>query len=356
MGEGVTTIPHPGQNVCPADLLNPENWPAPKWYSEKRTARIQTYEEYLALELRTRYLELETDFRTILGNFPDPGHVQAACRIVELLGSAREALERGTLDLLTVASSLDLVERCMVWLYPPWLAKARLESVLLRLEWYSFKGKDVVKQKLEDLTKLEKESYPGQFLSLLDETLGLTIAESVQTRIGRGLHINRLRDLRFWGVVVLLVFFVATPLTVNLSNIEGWPSDLIPGQRTAVYGWMNGFAMMILGAVGAFLSGLLRTRNTQETLSEYLESGLNLQLRPLVGALVSLILYVIVSWQVLPGIQVVNAGSYLLMAFLSGFSERYFLGLLKTKTGNSNPQGGGPASPQGSAVNRGHLQ
>jgi hypothetical protein len=97
-------------------------------------------------------------------------------------------------------------------------------------------------------------------------------------------------------------------------------------------------AMMVLGAVGGFLSGLLQARSTRITLTEYLESMLKLQLRPLVGALVALILYTILSWQVLPGITIVNAGSYFLIAFLSGFSERYFLRLLKTQAEDSNEE------------------
>ena len=356
MGEEAKRLRHFDQKVSAADLLKPENWPAPKWYSEKKTAKVTTYEQYFALELRTRYLELETDFRSLLGNFPDATHVETACRIVDLLRSAREALEQGTLNLLTISSSLDLVERCMVWLYPPWLAKARLESTLFRLERHSFKGKDFLKQKLEGLSKLEKETYPGQFPSVLDEALGLMGEEAVQIRIGRGLHINRLRDLRFWGVVVLLIFFLATPLAANLNHMAGWPSDLIVGQRTQVYGWMNALAMMVVGAVGAFLSGLLQARSTQETLSEYLESGLKLQLRPLIGALVSLILYVILSWQVLPAIAVVNAGSYFLIAFLSGFSERYFLSLLKTKTENSTEEAKASGNAQGSGFNKGQPE
>ena len=63
-----------------------------------------------------------------------------------------------------------------------------------------------------------------------------------------------------------------------------------------------------------------------------------LQLRPLVGALVALILYTLLSWQVLPGIKIENVGSYFLIAFLSGFSERYFLQLLKTDPENPNGQ------------------
>jgi hypothetical protein len=98
--------------------------------------------------------------------------------------------------------------------------------------------------------------------------------------------------------------------------------------------------MMTLGAVGGFLSGLLQAQSTQITFTEYLENMLKLQLRPLVGALVSLILYTLLSWQILPGSTIVNVGSYFLIAFLSRFSERYFLQLLKTEAEKPNEKTG----------------
>jgi hypothetical protein len=76
---------------------------------------------------------------------------------------------------------------------------------------------------------------------------------------------------------------------------------------------------------------------------------LRLQLRPLVGALVALILYTMLSWQILPGINIANAGSYFLIAFLSGFSERYFLKLLKVdaeKEDEETPKDTTPLRPK----------
>src|SRR6478752_7238216 len=52
-------------------LLKPENWPTPKWFMDGKARKIQTYEEYFTFQLRARYSELENDFRSILGNFPD---------------------------------------------------------------------------------------------------------------------------------------------------------------------------------------------------------------------------------------------------------------------------------------------
>jgi hypothetical protein len=326
------------QHARSSELLKPENWPTPRWYVEKMVRKIQTYEEHFTFQLRARYLELENEFRSVLGNFPDAADFVTAARISDILHSARECLEQDTTELLTVSSALDLVERYMVWLYPPWVGRARINRILLRLESKSFNGRDSLIKKLTELSESDKEAYRGQLRSVVDETIGLINAQDIQDRIGRGLQINRLKALRLWGLVILLIFLTVSPLATNLKNIGDWPSHLIVGQSVELSTWMNALAMMTLGAVGGFLSGLLQVRSTQVTLTEYLENILKLQLRPLVGALVALILYTFLSWQVLPGITIVNVGSYFVIAFLSGFSERYFLRLLKTEPEKSSEE------------------
>lgn len=93
-----------------------------------------------------------------------------------------------------------------------------------------------------------------------------------------------------------------------------------------------------MGAVGGFLSGLLQIRRSQVGLAQYQESMLNLLLKPLVGSIAAVVLFVLLSWQILPGIDVKSAGTYVCLAFISGFSERYFLKLLDIKLDDNNAQ------------------
>src|SRR5262249_35251217 len=130
-----------------AELLKPENWPTPGWYVEKKAKKIQTYEEYFTFQLRARYIELENDFRSVLGNYPESADIVTAARISEILHSARETLERETSELLTLSSCLDLVERYMVWMYPPWVAKARIGRILPRLDSLPVEQRDSLVKK-----------------------------------------------------------------------------------------------------------------------------------------------------------------------------------------------------------------
>jgi hypothetical protein len=320
-------------------LLEPENWPTPKWYAEGKALRIQTYEEYFTFQLRARYSELENDFRSVLGNFPNIADVVTATRISDILQAARCNLERETSELLTLSSSLDLVERYMVWVCPSHLNKAKSEGIMPRLDVVPVEQRGALSKRLTNLT--EKDD---NLRSVLDDIIGQINSHTIQNRISMGLQVNRLRNLRFWGVIILFVFFALSPLATNLANVHDWPSqsvaDLVklPAWVNVLFPWLNALAMMILGAVGGFLSGLLQAQSTSITFTKYLENMLKLQLRPLVGALVSLVLYTLLSWQVLPGIKIENVGSYFLIAFLSGFSERYFLQLVKTDPESSSVQ------------------
>jgi len=303
-----------------AQLLEPDNWPTPKWYMDGEARKIQTYEEYFTFQLRARYSELENDFRSVLGNFPNFADLVTATRISDILHSARGNLERETAELLTLSSSLDLVERYMVWLCPPWVTKAKIEGIIPRLDVVPIEQRESLVKKLAYLAKAEREDYQGQLRSVLDDIIGSINSHTIQNRISMGLQVNRLRNLRFWGVIILFIFFVMSPLATNLANVLDWPSksvaDLIklPIWLNTFFPWLNALAMMTLGAVGGFLSGLLQAQSTSITFTKYLENMLKLQLRPLVGALVALIVYTLLSWQVLPGIKIENVGSYFLIA------------------------------------------
>ena len=86
----------------------------------------------------------------------------------------------------------------------------------------------------------------------------------------------------------------------------------------------------VVGGIGGFLSGLLQMRGSKTDLGDYEMSILLFQLRPIFGAFAALILAALLSWGVLSDvIKNDSLGSFILAAFVSGFSERYFINLLK---------------------------
>ncbi len=107
----------------------------------------------------------------------------------------------------------------------------------------------------------------------------------------------------------------------------------------------------IVGAIGAFLSGLLQVRRTRVTIGEFKESVIQFKLRPIIGGIFAMFMTTLISWDIISGVEIKNAGAYILIAFLCGFSERYFLNLLKIdEEGNSteSPQAAAPVASSGS--------
>ena len=96
-------------------------------------------------------------------------------------------------------------------------------------------------------------------------------------------------------------------------------------------------AVGALGAAGGFFSGLINTRDSSTTLGEYRTSMLKLALKPLVGAVASVTLYIFLDWQV-TGVRIVNGGTFLLVGFLAGFSERYFLKVVQAPSEDNDQQ------------------
>jgi hypothetical protein len=110
--------------------------------------------------------------------------------------------------------------------------------------------------------------------------------------------------------------------------------------------WLIVLAVGILGGVGAFFSGLMSIRKNKIQLMDYQESMINYLLRIIIGAMASMILFVFVSWNAIPGVVFTSAGGILFIAFLSGFSESFFLkqlGVDESDGGTINIQSGATA-------------
>jgi hypothetical protein len=301
--------------------LDPAKWPIPEWY--KFTGdRTRSFESFFTQQLRTRYLELEGDFRSIVGNFP-PHDKATAQTVFNCLQLTRPALEAKEPDYLTVSSTLDLVERYMVWLCPPHIIETRIISTLLKLETLRPQG---WKRYARVLSQREG---PAEFARApLDEAIAACNRLVLARQISNGLQIKRLRAYRRWGGVIMALLVTATPILANPSALTSWPVERFFGANFLWNPWLNVIAVLIVGMVGGFLSGLLQARSSQVSLADYQETMLKLALRPVVGGIVSLVLLVLLSWKLIPVLDAKDAGAFFLAAFLSGFSERYFLRLL----------------------------
>lgn len=114
--------------------LRPELWPPPKWLGDDMSQdRAANFEELSRKQLQARYGELEGDFRSVVENY-SPADMPTTKCVFDYLQALRPALEQKRPDLMLISHTLNLVERYMVWLYPPHVLEVRIQTTLLRLE------------------------------------------------------------------------------------------------------------------------------------------------------------------------------------------------------------------------------
>jgi hypothetical protein len=312
-----------------------------------RRSGLHRYDSYVLHQTRVRYLELETDFRTVFGNWAngmlggEPVDVVTGQCAVELLHGARRALEQPDPDLLSVNSTLDLIERCVVWATPSYLLVARIPGLRRRVERElqsdACEWLQPLLQRLSAAAECGSASAPTsmplhELRSAIDEATVVLNTAVTERQITIGLQLERLTILRDRGLMLLALLAVLLPMLMPVTMAGArltvpFVIRFVP--LAASDAWLSGVAVALFGAAGGFLSGLLQARASTVTTAEYQDSLLRLELRPIVGATIALVLFVLLSWGIVPGVAITSGGSFLLLAFLSGFSERYFLKLLE---------------------------
>jgi hypothetical protein len=381
-----------------------ENWPSPKWIHPKvNSIHHADYNDYLATNLRARYSEIETYFRSV---YPEYLQVRkdkledvkaTSEQLVRLLSHARIILEKGLSedgnktdkndylgkqDLFLATNLLNLADECMAWIYPEDIVLTQIPILIARIEeTKNLEDKDkqrYIKQLNDQLDKKDEKAFRQVF----DEIIWLCNKKNLEEMINIGLQIECLVNYVKWGRKLLLIFFLVIPLMINFKIFSDWSlygdttiygtinatakqavSNWIMGGwhtgnltignwkgslpipswhmgnfmvywQQAIIVWLTALGIAIVGGIGGYLSGLIQTRRSKTSLALYEEGVLLSQLRLIFGGFAGLVSFVLLSWNLLSGISVTSLGPIVLAAFLSGFSERYFLNLLKIEQEN----------------------
>ena len=321
--------------------LKESAWRQPKWLTNRNgfgKMLDKNFDEYVMNSLRWRYTRLEGDFRTVFNNYYNTEYVDkvTARRIIAFLESAREALEEDNCDALDVSNLLDMADQYMVWLYPPHVANAQSAALASQLKAQNNSWGNYLEGEIN-----RSGQTLGGLRAALDKVKQVQNEENQTIQVNNGLQIERLEMLIKWGVIVLVVMLAGLPLTMKTDAVIF--KETILQEMIGVKQWIGMLTIGIIGAVGAFLSGLLQVRRTRVTIGEFKESVIQFKLRPVVGAMFAMIIAALLTWDIISGIEIKNAGAFILIAFLCGFSERYFLNLLKIDDeGNSSAV---PAAP-----------
>jgi hypothetical protein len=342
-----------GYKIAPSEDMtlwqSSEKWPQPKWLSQTRGQKPKeksSYRDFYLNSLRSRYLDLEADFRTGYNNFYHSKYMDlnTAQIVIGYLQAARKALEGNDGDIYDIVTMLNFADQGMVGLYPPHIAKSRALSIGSDLKAQGSAWGDYL---------IGEASDPNQTLgglrSALERTKSALNEASQGALISTGLQIERLRTSWMWSLIVLGVALCFLPMMVNYDDTFWAKTAIAKVQNEFWRPWFVAFCMAIFGVGGAFFSSLMKVQSTRSSLSDFQEKQKDSQLKLAVGAIAALIMFIFLSWQIIPGIELKNAGSFLFLAFIAGFSERYFLRLLNIEDEGATPM---PAKPAPVALTR----
>ena len=334
--------------VIPADhemrkWLRDDSWPQLEWLkpSKANKGKVKGFENYYINSLRSRYLKLEGDFRSVFNNYFNSTYMDfvAAKLIIGYLQMSRESLEHKDCDVTNVITMLDLADQSMVALYPPHYAKAQMSGMASELKgspdpatqaWGIYLEKELIKD----------GQTLGGLRAALDKTKEAINAAKQGSIISTGLQIERLGLARKWSWYVLGICLIFLPFVIKIDAKFWEDAQLFKSMpiSTVAFPWILMITAGAFGAVGAFFSNLLSIQKTRSQLTDFQESLKNNLLKLNIGALAAMIMFSFLTWQIIPGVELKNAGSLIFLAFIAGFSERYFLDLLSIKDNDIAPR------------------
>jgi hypothetical protein len=310
-----------------------------------RILKISKRDRYKA----TRLARLSSENARIRGEFlqligaNNPLALSGSAQVAgDSLQRARDELRRSDVDVSIISSYLSLADGAVARLYPDSLVKIRSSSVLFRLKVLDSDRSAQIADHIGKAMHLsEPESLEAVRQALADALEALHQREEDQ-HLEDDLQLQRLRRVRRYVSAVLGMLVLASPLLVNTnpaaaadtqgssaSTDLGWPVPPPVQLPMLLKTYLPIIAIGVMGAAGGTLSGLLSARDSRTKLTTYRTDMIKLSLKPIVGALVAIALYMLLTWNVVPGISVISGGTYLALALLAGFSERFFLRLLR---------------------------
>ena len=331
-----------------ADRL--KEMPLPKWreeagHGERKEYTRQEFPSYRAQQLRTNWSELEMNLRSAFTHHGDEPTFDArsAEEAVDILEHARVALESASPNVDVIDDDLGRARRLLVWLVPDDWLDIQIQAVVALLARSDDRQARRFKMKAEG----QDRRYE------LDDAIGVLNEISSALAVNSGLQYRRLKKFRNAAIAGFLIEIFLAPWFVSRTSLNGW--GLTPMGSLELLALLTAAGIAAVGAMGALLSGFLQMRDKPVMYPDYQVRDIEVAARAAVGAMIAVLSYFLLSFNVMPGMSATSPGTYLLVAFIAGFSERLFLGLLSIdKVGSERPPtpmtpSGPPPKPEKSA-------
>lgn len=310
-------------------------------------ARAYRRSRYRASQLNvllTRYVKIRGDLSIAWGDIessPDRSdRLRSAKVCAEYLAEARKQIESRSPNLAVAANYLALADQALVALYRPTILRLRMQTVMEQLRQLPLTptahvaALRVASVAMSGGHKLHTGDALDEARTALKDALSRLDHHHEQLLVEDDLQVSRLSRLIIYVGLGWLLLMAAVPFVSTVqSSTQGdviWPvfglADALDSDLGTGLDLLAGaLGLSVVGAVGGIVSGALTVRESRATLLDYRTSMKKLALRPVFGAVAALTLYLFLSAKVVSGVDITNAGIYIVTGFLAGFSERYFL-------------------------------
>lgn len=320
----------------------------------RRSVRCGCGSDYYRFDfILNKYMWIRTEFgiqlKNHLGTWPINVNVMPhAEQILYQLKVARKALQySSSSDLDRASLALELAAASMIWVCPPSRLCSMITKEVSRLQNSTITEKEQylqdlkgVKDRLKFCSNWDPRNLNQYYIMLedIDECLNKEENEKQRNDI---VQIARLKKFRDLGVIVLPILIVASPFASGPEAQQFWVKRefliltlLILQCLSFMQLWVLPLIMALLGATGGFISGLYQARRSGITLADFQENKIRLFLKILLGAQIAVIMFIFLSWKMVPGNENSNFGFWPIVALISGFSDRFFLQLLEFRGSN----------------------
>ncbi len=310
-----------------------DKMPLPKWRAEEASGpdsiyRLTDFRTYQAFQLRSDWSELEMNLRSVFTHYGDQVwfDLHSADESIEILEHTRVSLETEDPNVEIVDDDLGRARRLLIWLVPSIWLQAQATEVNDRLKASA--------SPLASDVKIDGEGDDLRFQ--LDTGIGILNDISAAWSIDNALQKRRLEKFRNAAIASMVVAVFLATILVSRASLTAWA--ITPPGGDAVLAVLTAVGIAAIGTLGALLSAFLQLRDKPVTYADYQIRGIEIAVRAAVGSTVAVVAYYLLSWNVMPGMNVANPGTYLLVAFGAGFSERWIIGVLRLdSSGSSRP-------------------
>ncbi len=219
-------------------------------------------------------------------------------------------LDSKSVDFFTVSSILEYIERCLIQISETESAVARARGYLPRLEHLGVPSAAELRKFLNRFDRNDGSNQPqaGQVKERIDGIVRAANKETVYQQVTEALTIQRLRSLKKRSLFFAVLIVIFSPLILNVGSLKSeWPLtslilemanlrlEQLPKIAVTAIDMFGIIGISIVGALGGFISGLYEIQNSEVSFPKYQESTIRIQLKPWLGAILSSMLFILLS-------------------------------------------------------------